>query len=98
LGVKLNAVATLTVQIAKEALVPAAEREEGHWRGNANIDANVAGVCLVPELTGAGATAGKNASHIAVAAFIDPSMVLVRITLRTGPKISMWAISLWGGT
>src|SRR5258708_36809124 len=40
-GVKLDGVAALAVHVAKEAIFPAAEREIGHGRGDANVDADV---------------------------------------------------------
>src|SRR5438034_5682691 len=50
LGVELHAMAALGVQIAEEALLPAREREEGHWRGHADVDADIAGARLAAKL------------------------------------------------
>src|SRR5690606_21060566 len=50
LRVELDAVPALRVQVAEEALPPAAEREEGHRRGHADVDAHVARPDLAAEL------------------------------------------------
>ena len=61
---------TLTMQITKEAFLPATEREEGRRRSYADIDPNVACVYFIPELTSGGAITGKNAGHITIAAVV----------------------------
>src|SRR5438309_9986863 len=41
-GIELDRVAALAVQIAEEAVLPSAEGEIRHGRGNANVDADIA--------------------------------------------------------
>src|SRR5713226_2840018 len=48
--VKLDSVTSLGMHIAKETFLPAREREEGHRRSHANVDANIACLSLVAEL------------------------------------------------
>src|SRR5438046_7450843 len=67
-GVELDGVAALGVEVAEEAVLPAAEREERHGRGDADVDADVAGARLVPELPRGGAAAREEAGHVAVGA------------------------------
>ena len=59
---------SLPVKVAKEAIFPTAEGEEGHGRGggaSADIDANVARSSFVAKLAGGGPAAGKQAGHVA---------------------------------
>src|SRR3982751_5695404 len=48
-GVKLDGVPALTMEIAEKTVLPPAEREVGHGRGNSDVDADVAGGRLVAE-------------------------------------------------
>src|SRR5436853_3061292 len=41
-GVKLDSIAPLPVEIAKETILPSAERKISHGGGHADVDANVA--------------------------------------------------------
>src|ERR1700736_5175212 len=43
LGVELDGIAAVSVQIAEERLLPAGKREERHWGGDTYIDAHHAG-------------------------------------------------------
>src|SRR5437868_6683296 len=63
----------LGVEVAEEAVLPAAEREERHRGGDADVDADIAGAGLVPELPRGGATAGEEAGHVAVGPVVDES-------------------------
>src|SRR5437879_12079270 len=56
-GVELDGVAALAVEIAEEAIFPSAEGEVGHGRGYADVDADVAGGSFVAEAA-CGRTAG----------------------------------------
>src|SRR5215472_10250813 len=47
--VELDGVAALAVEIAEEAILPSAEGKVGHGRGDADIDADVAGRGFVAE-------------------------------------------------
>jgi len=40
----------LSMQIAKEAFIPATKRELSHWSGNSNIDPNISCIGRVSEL------------------------------------------------
>src|ERR1051325_4739170 len=55
LSEELEGVASLSVQIAEEAFTGAAEREEGHRRRDADVDADVADFGLVLESACVGA-------------------------------------------
>ena len=66
LSEEFDGVFSLSMQVAEEAILPAAEREERHRGGYTNIDADIARVCLVAELTRRGTVAGENGSHIAI--------------------------------
>ena len=47
--VKLYGVASLSMQVAEETVLPSSEREIGHGRGYSDIDADVACRGFVPE-------------------------------------------------
>src|SRR5699024_10106195 len=70
LGVKLHAVPALRVQVAEEAVAPAAEREECHRGGHPSVDADVAGPDRVPERPGVGTGGGEDACLVAEAAVV----------------------------
>src|SRR4051794_2452671 len=63
----------LGVKVTEEAFIPAAKGKVGHWRGHANVDADVAGVGGITEFARDGATGRKDASHVAVGALVDDS-------------------------
>src|ERR1051326_6059503 len=48
-GVELNRVSALAVEIGKKAILPCAEREVGHGRADTNVDADIAGRGFVAE-------------------------------------------------
>src|SRR5215467_3444567 len=58
-GVELDRIATLSMQIAEEAVLPSAEWKIRHRRGNSDIDPNVAGWSLVAEPSGRRSARGK---------------------------------------
>ena len=66
LGVEGDAFGALDVQIAEEGFVPAGEGEPGHRGGDADVDADHAGVEVALELAGGVAGAGENAGAVAV--------------------------------
>ena len=68
LRVKRNALCALNVQIAEERFVPAGEREPGHRRRHADVDADHSGVEVPLELPGRPTAAGENAGSVAVLA------------------------------
>src|SRR5438067_9075631 len=67
LRVEVDRVAPLRVEVAEEAVLPAAEREVGDGGGDADVDADVADAGLVAELPGRGAAAGEEAGLVAEA-------------------------------
>src|SRR5687768_11034302 len=69
--VELDGVLALSVQIAEEASLPAREREEGHRRRRADVDADVADARLVAELPRRGAARREDACHVAERRRID---------------------------
>src|SRR5580700_4052564 len=48
-GVELDGVPALAMEIAEEAVLPSAEGEVGHGRGNSDVDTDVAGGSFVAE-------------------------------------------------
>ncbi len=54
------------MEVAEERRVPAAEREEGHGGGDADVDADHAGLDAVAEFTGGFAAAGEYGGAVAV--------------------------------
>src|SRR5579863_2480645 len=57
-GVELDGVAALAVHVSEEAVFPSTEREIGHGRGDADVDADVSGGGFVAEAA-RGGTAGS---------------------------------------
>ena len=54
------------MEVAEEGLVPSAEGEEGHGGGDADVDADHAGLDAVAELAGCFAAAGEDGGAVAV--------------------------------
>src|SRR5690606_18732716 len=48
---KLNGMLSLAVQVAKKAVLPATERELGHWCGNTYVDPNISCISFIPEFS-----------------------------------------------
>ena len=48
-GVELDGVAALAVEIAEEAVLPSAEGEVGHGRGDSDVDADISRRSFVAE-------------------------------------------------
>src|SRR5690348_2534499 len=57
IGIELNGVATLPMEVAEKAILPAAEGEICHRRGYADVNSDIAGGRLVAE-SPRGGTAG----------------------------------------
>src|SRR4051794_14677805 len=66
LRVELDGFGALDVQIAEEAFVPAGEGEPRHRGGDADVDADHAGVEIVLELPCGIAVAGEDTGAVAV--------------------------------
>src|SRR5690349_18178060 len=79
LGVELNRIHTLAVQIAEERLFLSAEGEGCRWRGDTDIDTDVTGVDAIFEITGMTTAVGENAGGVTVFAGIDDVYGLVKI-------------------
>src|SRR5882757_6539361 len=65
-GVELDGFGSLHVQVPEEGLVPAGEGEPGHGGGDADVDADHAGVEVLLELPGGVAAAGEDGGAVAV--------------------------------
>lgn len=61
---------SLPVEVAEEAVFPAAEGEEGHGCSHADVDADVARSGFVAKLAGGGTAAGEQAGHVAPGALV----------------------------
>src|SRR6202011_1130967 len=48
-GIELDGVAALPVEIAEEAVLPSTEREVSHRRGDSNVDADISRGCFIAE-------------------------------------------------
>src|SRR5258708_37886295 len=59
------------MHISEEAILPAGEREESHWRCHPNVDADIPCLYLIAEFPGSRTTAGEEASHIAIGGSIN---------------------------
>ena len=70
-GVELDGVAALAVEVAEEAVLPSAEGEVGHGRGDSDVDADIAGGRFVAEFAGGGATSGEERGLISVGALAN---------------------------
>ncbi len=65
-GEELDGVAALRVHDAEEAAFPSGEREVGHGRGDADVDADVAGGDGVAELARGRSGGGEDGTGVAV--------------------------------
>src|SRR5688572_16569054 len=68
---KINCVAALRMEVAKEAVFPAGEGEVGHGGGNAQINTDVPGPDFMAELPGCTAAGGEEAGHVAIGRAVD---------------------------
>src|ERR1700692_706930 len=67
-GVELDGVAALAVEVAEETVLPSAEGEVGHGRGDSDVDADVAGGRFVAEAARGRSARGEERRLIAVGA------------------------------
>lgn len=65
--VKLHAFATLDVQVAVKGIVPAGEGEQGHWRGDTDVDADHAGFDAMLEFARGFAGLSEDGGAVAIA-------------------------------
>ena len=90
----MHALGALNMQIAKERLVPAREREQRHWRGHTNIHADHAALDFACELAGISAAAGENRCAVAIRHAVEQRNCLIerafgRSIESTGPNTSV---------
>src|SRR3954453_22057785 len=69
--VEVDGVGAVGVQVAQEAVLPAAEREEGHRRRDADVDADHPGLDFVAEAADGRAVLGEYRGAIAEARCVD---------------------------
>src|SRR5258706_7054603 len=67
-GVELARFGSLHGEVAEEGLVPAGEGKPGHGGGDADVDADHAGVEVLLELPGGVAAAGEDRGAVAIGA------------------------------
>src|ERR1700738_4297643 len=65
-GIELDGVAALPVEIAEETVFPSTEREVSHRRGDANVDADISRGCLIAEAARSRTARGEQRGLIAV--------------------------------
>src|ERR1022692_1926105 len=78
-GVELDGVAALAVEIAEEAVLPSAEREVGHGRGDSDVDADVAGRSFVAEAARGRPAGGEQRRLVAVGAAFEEGKGIVHV-------------------
>src|SRR6202140_1974344 len=78
-GVELNGIAALPVQIAKEAVLPPAEREIGHGSGDSDVDADVARGRLVAEAARGRSARREQRRLVAVSAALEEGESVVHV-------------------
>src|ERR1700720_4041652 len=71
LGVEAHRVLAGRVQVAEEGALPTGEGEEGHRRGDADVDADHARLDPRAEVPGVAAAAGEDAGRVAVLRAVD---------------------------
>ena len=85
LRVEADAVRARRVQVAEERLLPAAEREEGHRRGDADVDAEHAGLRSALERARRGPRAREDRGRVAVARGVEvPDRLVERVGAHDG--------------
>src|SRR6202166_4661095 len=78
-GIELDGVAALAVEVAEEAVFPSAEGEVGHGRGDSDVDADVAGGGFVAEAARGRSTRGEERRLIAVGAALEEGEGVVHV-------------------
>src|ERR1017187_9760537 len=78
-GVELDGVAALAVEIAEETILPSAEREVSHRRGDSDVDADVARGRFVAEAARGGPARRKERRLIAVGAALEEGESVVHV-------------------
>src|SRR5579863_2627484 len=78
-GVELDSVAALAMEIAEEAVLPSAEREVGHGCGDSDVDADVAGGGFVAEAARGRTARGEERRLIAIGAAFEEGERVVHV-------------------
>src|SRR3954451_5126950 len=78
-GVELDAFVALDVQVAEERSIPAGEREPCHRGGDADVDADHAGVEVAFELAGRVAAAGEDGGSVAIFGLVADSERFIQV-------------------
>src|SRR5258706_15162984 len=78
-GVELDGVAALAVKIAEEAVLPSAEREVSHGRGDADVDADISRGSFVAESACSRSARGEERCLIAVSATLEERKSIIHI-------------------
>src|SRR5579864_12171 len=76
--IKLDSIPPLPMQIAEEAVLPSAEREIGHGRGDTNVDTNVPCRRFIAETARSRSARGKQRRLVAVGAALQKRQSLVQ--------------------
>src|SRR5438477_6430144 len=89
-GIELNSIPPLAVQIAEETVLPSAEREISHGRGHADVDTNIARRRLIAETARSRSTRGKQRRLVTVGAALEERQGVVQTLgvyqAQYGPK------------
>src|SRR5580693_4456412 len=78
-GVELDGIAALAVKIAEKAVLPSAEGEVGHGRGDSDVDADVPRGRFVAEAAGSRSARGEQRCLIAVSAALEKRESIVHV-------------------
>src|SRR5260370_2729283 len=78
-GIELDGVAALPVEIAEEAVLPSTEREVGHGRGNSNVDADISRGGFIAEAARGRTARGEQRGLIAVGTALEEGQRFVHV-------------------
>ena len=78
-GIEFDGIAALAVEVAEEAVLPSAEGEVGHGRGDSDVDADVSGGRFVTETAGGGTAGGEQRRLVTVDAAFEKGQGFVHV-------------------
>src|SRR5882724_8119227 len=78
-GVELNSVPTLTVQVAEETVLPAAEREVSHGCSHTDIDPDISGRGFVAETASCRSARSKQRCLVSIRATLEEGQRCIHI-------------------
>src|SRR6266851_6082292 len=78
-GIELDGVAALPVEIAEEAVLPPTEREVSHGRGDSNVDADISRGGLIAEAARRRTARGEQRGLIAVGTALEEGKRFVHV-------------------